>query len=83
MISLPVHQTTNRDDEHFKEVVNASDFFDGENEVDVNDDEADKLEQSLWLEVTGKSASKDDEQFSLIEYLELIKMRPMDMLFFG
>ena len=58
---LPIYRSTDRDYERFKEVVNASDLLDRiENEVDIDDDEAYELAQSLWLEVTGMSVSKND-----------------------
>jgi len=63
-------------------VVNAGHLLDGiENEIDIDDDEAYELAQSLWLEVTGSSVSKDKELFSFIEYLELIKSKAKGFAF--
>jgi hypothetical protein len=62
---LPVYRSTNRDYEQFKEGVNASDLFD--DEVDIDDDEAYELAQSLWLEVTGMFVSKDGKLFTFIK----------------
>ena len=57
-------------------MVHAGHLLDGiENEIDIDDDEAYELAQLLWLEVTGSSVSKDEELFSFIEYLELIKSK--------
>ena len=49
--------------------------------MDIDDDEACELAQALWLEVTGMSVSKDDELFSFIEYLELIKSKAKGYVF--
>ncbi len=73
---LPVYRRVDGDYEQFKEVVNAGHLLDGiENEIDIDDDEAYELAQSLWLEVSGSSVSKEGELFSFIEYLELIKSK--------
>jgi hypothetical protein len=79
---LPVYRRLDGDYEQFKEVVNAGHLLEGiDNEIDIDDDEAYVLAQSLWLEVTGSSVSKDEELFSFIEYLELIKSKAKGFAF--
>jgi hypothetical protein len=79
---LPVYRRSDGDYEQFKEVVNAGNLLYGiENEIDIDDDEAYELAQLLWLEVTGSSVSKDEELFSFLEYLELIKSKAKGFAF--
>ena len=57
--------------------MNASDLLHNIDNVGggISDDQAYKLDHSLWLEVSETANNKHDAIFSFINHLELIKIR--------
>lgn len=74
MKSLLIFKKLNGDYEHFKVVVNVCDMLHViENVVSLNDDKAYHFVQSLWLMFISMITNKEDDLFSLIMCLYLMK----------
>lgn len=72
---LPTLRNSDFEYEEFKKVVNCDDLLKGIDNEELDDDEAYELAQTAWLDVVNTTDSKEEDIFSFIQFLELIKCR--------
>ena len=73
---LPVFRQTNGHYADFKSVANSNDLLLGIDDIPtIDDDEAYHLAQDMWQEIDDHNGNRDDNIFSFIDYLQLIKSK--------